>query len=71
MIFVMLYQRVLKNNNIEIAGIEFLEDSNGQIFTYDINTNTNYNSIAEGLSKLKGMQTIAEYLNKELSLIKT
>ena len=65
------YQRVLKNNNIEIAGIEFLEDSNGQIFTYDINTNTNYNSIAEGLSKLKGMQTIAEYLNKELSLIKT
>ena len=34
------YKKVLKNNNIEIAGIEFLIDENERLFTYDINTNT-------------------------------
>ena len=63
------YKKVLKNNYIEIAGIEFVEDNNGQLFTYDINTNTNYNSIAESLSDLKGMKAIAEFLNKELNKI--
>ena len=60
------YQSVLKKNCIEIAGIEFIEDQNGQLYTYDINTNTNYNSIAEDLSNLKGMKAIASFLNKEL-----
>ena len=60
------YQKILKNNYIEIAGIEFLKDNNGKIFTYDINTNTNYNSIAEKYSKKKGMQVIADFLKKEL-----
>jgi len=60
------YQKILKNNYIEIAGIEFLKDNNGNIFTYDINTNTNYNSIAEKYSKKKGMQVIADFLKKEL-----
>ncbi len=63
------YIRLLKNNGIEIAGIEFIEDQNGQIFTYDINTNTNYNSIAEKLIDIKGMKTIASFLFKELSKI--
>ena len=60
------YQKVLKNNHIEIAGIEFLESVNGQLYTYDINTNTNYNSIAENLSDLSGMKTIADFLKREL-----
>lgn len=60
------YQKVLRNNNIKIAGIEFVEDEKGKIFTYDINTNTNYNSIAENLTNLQGMKTIANYLSKEL-----
>ena len=60
------YQRVLKNNHIEIAGIEFLEAMNGQLYTYDINTNTNYNSIAENLSNLSGMRAIADFLKREL-----
>ena len=63
------YQKVLKNNNIEIAGIEFVEDKNNKLYTYDINTNTNYNSIAENLSNLKGMKSIANFLNKELQKI--
>jgi len=60
------YNKVLENNNIEIAGIEFLQDENGQIITYDINTNTNYNSKAENYSKIKGMREIAKFLKKEL-----
>ena len=63
------YQKVLKNNNIEIAGIEFVEDKNKKLYTYDINTNTNYNSIAESLSNLKGMKAIADFLNKELQKV--
>ena len=63
------YKKVLKNNHIEIAGIEFVEDRNGQLYTYDINTNTNYNSVAENLSSLKGMEAIANFLKKELEKI--
>ena len=63
------YQRVLKNNDIEIAGVEFLENDKGELFTYDINTNTNYNSIAENLSDLKGMKSIADFLNSELQKV--
>tara|TARA_B100000029_G_scaffold513244_1_gene612170 strand:+ start:718 stop:1644 length:927 start_codon:yes stop_codon:yes gene_type:complete len=61
------YIKVLQNNEIDIAGVEFLEDGQGQLFTYDINTNTNYNSIAENLSKFSGMKTIANFLNAELN----
>ena len=46
--------------------IEFVKDRNGQLYTYDINTNTNYNSVAENLSSLKGMGAIANFLKKEL-----
>ena len=60
------FQKVLKNNHIEIAGIEFLQDNAGKLYSYDINTNTNYNSIAENLYELKGMKTIADFLIREL-----
>ena len=63
------YQKVLNNNNIEIAGVEFLQNKKGEFFTYDINTNTNYNSIAEGLSRKNGMKTIAKFLKKELDML--
>ena len=63
------YQNVLKKNNIEIAGVEFLENDKGELFTYDINTNTNYNSIVENLSDLKGMKSIADFLNNELQKV--
>ena len=56
-------------NGIEIAGIEYITDQKGEIYTYDVNTNTNYNSIAEKDSKLKGMISIAEFLKKELLLV--
>ena len=49
-----------------IAGIEYIKDKDGKHYTYDINTNTNYNSIAERKSNLKGMDSIATFLYNEL-----
>ena len=60
------YKKFISANGIEIAGIEYVVDKNGEIYTYDVNTNTNYNSQAEKVSKLKGMKSIAEFLKKEL-----
>ena len=63
------YEKFIAANGIEIAGIEYIVDTNGAIYTYDVNTNTNYNSIAEKDSKIKGMKSIAEFLKKELLLL--
>ena len=61
------YEDLLKSNGIEIAGIEYIKGKDGINYTYDINTNTNYNSTAEGKSKLKGMDSIASFLYNELN----
>jgi hypothetical protein len=42
-------------------------DKNGTMFTYDVNTNTNYNSIAEKKAGLSGMLKIAEFIKAELT----
>ena len=63
------YEKFISENGIEIAGIEYIKDKNGEVYTYDLNTNTNYNSIAEKDSKIKGMKSIAEFLKKELLLL--
>ena len=62
------YEKLLKANEIEVAGIEYIVNKEGEHFTYDINTNTNYNSLAEKKSTKKGMETIANFLNNELKL---
>ena len=61
------YQSLIKSNGIEIAGIEYIKSKDDQCYTYDINTNTNYNSIAEKKSSIKGMQAIAKFLLNELN----
>jgi len=63
------YEKFIAINGIEIAGIEYIVDKNGTIYTYDINTNTNYNSQAEKSSKIKGMKSIAKFLKEELLLL--
>lgn len=60
------YQRVLADNGIQIAGIEFIRNVEGEIFTYDINTNTNYNSDAEANAGKFGMLELAKFLKAEL-----
>ena len=61
------YQRFLAANGIEIAGIEFLTDASGEVYTYDVNTNTNYNPAAEAEAGKHGMKAIAKYLGRELN----
>jgi hypothetical protein len=60
------YQRVLAENDIEIAGVEFITDERGQLYTYDINTNTNYNSAAEERAGQYAMPAVAAFLGQEL-----
>src|SRR5699024_6598751 len=47
------YERFLEKNQIQVAGIEFIRNQAGDIFTYDVNTNTTYNSDAEDALKEK------------------
>ena len=63
------YEKFIAINGIEITGIEYIIDKNGIIYTYDINTNTNYNSQAEKKSEIKGMKSIAKFLKEELFLL--
>lgn len=60
------YKAVLEANNIFVAGIEFIQNEQGEIFTYDINTNTNYNSDAEKAAGKYGMLELAGFLKREL-----
>ncbi|WP_078548880.1 ATP-grasp domain-containing protein [Litchfieldia alkalitelluris] len=60
------YEGVLAANNIKVAGIEFIRNADGDIFTYDINTNTNYNSDAEAKAGKFGMLELAKFLGEEL-----
>jgi hypothetical protein len=60
------YEQVLAANGIRIAGIEFIRNEVGEIFTYDINTNTNYNSDAEASAGKFGMLEVAKFLGEEL-----
>jgi ribosomal protein S6-L-glutamate ligase RimK-like protein len=59
------YRKFLAANGIGIAGIEFIVDREGQLYTYDVNTNTNYNAAAEAAAGKSGMRAIAAYLETE------
>jgi hypothetical protein len=60
------YRQFIADNGIGIAGIEFITDAAGDIYTYDVNTNTNYNPAAETEAGIYGMRAIARYLGNEL-----
>lgn len=55
-------QKLMQDNEIHIAGFEFISDSDGKAYVYDINTNTNYNRAAEQLAGVSAMDRLAEYL---------
>jgi hypothetical protein len=60
------YQKFIADHGIGIAGIDFITDRAGEIYTYAVNTNTNYNSDAEAAAGIYGMRAIAAYLGGEL-----
>jgi hypothetical protein len=60
------YRRFLADHGVGIAGIEFIEDAKGDVYTYDVNTNTNYNPAAEAEAGIYAMKNVAAYLGREL-----
>jgi hypothetical protein len=61
------YEAFLAANHIEVAGIEFIRDEAGTPFTYDINTNTNYNPEAEARAGRSAMSVLARFLGSALA----
>jgi hypothetical protein len=61
------WQAFLAANDIGIAGVEFIVDERGRAFTYDVNTNTNYNPDAEAKDGRRGMGAIADHLGRLLA----
>jgi len=66
---IVTYEKFLEQNDIEIAGIEYITDTSGIHYSYDVNTNTNYNSVAEKKAGMFGMKQIALFLKEELQKI--
>ncbi|RUO32527.1 ATP-grasp domain-containing protein [Aliidiomarina soli] len=54
----------MRNSGVDIAGIELIEDKYGDVYAYDVNTNTNYNQSAEAAAggRVTGMGAVADYL---------
>ena len=64
-------ERFLAATGVEVAGIEFITDTDGRTLVYDVNTNTNYNPDAEARAGRTGTArsgpgAIAEFLGAEL-----
>ena len=65
------YEQVLADHDIEIAACEMIVDAEGRAWTYDLNTNTNYNSGAETAAGYAGttragMMGVARFLGDAL-----
>jgi hypothetical protein len=54
-------------HEIQIAGFEFIETSDGRLVTYDINTNTNYNEHIEAVAPKPALPFVAEFLGRLLA----
>lgn len=63
------YRRFLEVNDIHVAAFEFIVDRHGVAYTYDVNTNTNYNPGAEIAAGIFGMERLAAYLGSELAAL--
>ncbi|MBN4050171.1 hypothetical protein JYT28_00285 [Desulfobulbus sp. AH-315-M07] len=58
------YIALCEAEQIEVAGIEFVEDADGRRYTYDINGTTNYNSAVCEQAGVDGMREIARYIHR-------
>jgi glutathione synthase/RimK-type ligase-like ATP-grasp enzyme len=61
------YETLCREEGLDLAGIEFIEDAQGQRFTYDINANTNYNATLGRELGVDGMREVARWIRGELS----
>jgi hypothetical protein len=67
---VVAYIEFCKKHSIDVAGIEFVEDAQGNRYTYDINCTSNYNAAVEQEAGVFGMEAIAALCAGELNGVK-
>lgn len=60
------YIGLMAAEGLDLAGIEFVEDHEGNRYTYDINGTTNYNGTVEAEHGLSGMDALAALVEREL-----
>jgi glutathione synthase/RimK-type ligase-like ATP-grasp enzyme len=60
------YIAFTRQNGLDLAGIEFIEDRQGQKITYDVNGTTNYAPGVEERHGLNGMAAVVRLLAREL-----
>lgn len=65
------YKAVMKEAGIEVAALESIEAEDGTIYTYDINTNTNYNQTAETAQGVEpsAYDRLADFLGDQLKTL--
>ena len=56
------YLEFTRRTGLEVCGIEFIEAEDGRVLTYDVNTNTNYNTAVEAVAPRSAPQALAQYL---------
>ena len=56
------YLRLMQNEGLVVAGIEFIEDEKGNRYTYDINGTTNYSSALIQETGIDGMTELARHI---------
>lgn len=66
------YEDFLIRYDIDVAGIECVIDKQGRIYTYDVNTNTNYNQAAEENAGITSAYTkLADFISESALNLKT
>jgi len=63
------YIAFMRDNEIDVAGIEFIEDKQGHKITYDVNGTTNYSPGVEERHGLNGMAAVVRFLARELEAV--
>ncbi|WP_244244724.1 ATP-grasp domain-containing protein [Marinilactibacillus kalidii] len=58
------YRQFMQESNVQVAALEFIRDQSGKLYTYDVNTNTNYNPEAEQRANQYAMLQLATYLKE-------
>ena len=66
-VLVKQYLTLIKNEGIDLAGIEYVQDKNGVRYTYDINGTTNYNSTLGKQIGIEGMSELAKYIKNQVA----
>jgi hypothetical protein len=60
------YRAFLEAEQIDVAGIEFIEDARGACWTYDVNGTTNYNPAMEAAGPRSAWAAVADFLQGAL-----